>query len=93
MTDDPSPSPTEIISAEGFDLPDQPAPEPSSLPLVRDVLIRVPARHNIRLQSIIDRVNQDDELYMLWGCANLNAVDRLGMSDLFIAARPRSVAK
>jgi metal-dependent HD superfamily phosphatase/phosphodiesterase len=81
MTDDQSPPTTEIISAEGFDLPNQPAPEPPSLPLVRDVLIRVPARHNTRLQSIIDRVNQDDELYMLWRCANINAVDRLGMSD------------
>src|SRR2546430_14598727 len=81
MTDDEQQPTPHVIEAEGFELPDQPAPEPPSLPLVRDVLIRVPARHNARLQKIIDRVNQDDELYMFWRCANINAVDRLGMSD------------
>jgi metal-dependent HD superfamily phosphatase/phosphodiesterase len=81
MTDDQRQATTRIITAEGFDLPNQPAPEPPSLPLVRDVRIHMPTRHNTRLQSIIDRVNQDDELYMLWRCANINAVDRLGMSD------------
>jgi uncharacterized protein len=81
MTDDQRQPTTHIVTAEGFDLPDQPAPEPPSLPLVRDVLIHMPTRHNTRLQAIIDRVNQDDELYMLWRCANINAVDRLSMSD------------
>jgi uncharacterized protein len=72
---------SEIIQAEGFQLPPSPAPEPASLPLNRDVLMRVPARHNTRLQRILDRIDHDDELYMLWRCANINAVDRLGMSD------------
>jgi metal-dependent HD superfamily phosphatase/phosphodiesterase len=45
------------------------------------VMIRVPARHNPRLQQIIDRVNGDDELYTLWQVANVNAVQRLEMSD------------
>jgi len=44
-------------------------------------LIRVPVRHNPRLQRIIDRVNADDELYTLWQVSNNNAVKRLGMSD------------
>jgi metal-dependent HD superfamily phosphatase/phosphodiesterase len=44
-------------------------------------MIRVPARHNPRLQQIIDRVNGDDELYTLWQVANVNAVQRLEMSD------------
>ncbi len=44
-------------------------------------LIRLPARHNPRLQAIIDRVNADDELYALWQAANMNAVKRRGMSD------------
>jgi hypothetical protein len=44
-------------------------------------LIRLPARHNPRLQMIIDRVNADDELYALWQAANMNAVKRRGMSD------------
>jgi len=45
------------------------------------ILIRVPARHNPRLQQIIDHINQDDELYTLWQVMNVNAVQRLGMSD------------
>jgi metal-dependent HD superfamily phosphatase/phosphodiesterase len=45
------------------------------------VTIRMPTRHNPKLQQIIDRVNADDELYTLWQVANVNAVQRLGMSD------------
>jgi metal-dependent HD superfamily phosphatase/phosphodiesterase len=45
------------------------------------VMIRMPTRHNPRLQQVIDRVNGDDELYTLWQVANVNAVQRLGMSD------------
>jgi len=51
------------------------------LKLQQRFLIRVPARHNPRLQKIIDRVNADDELYTLWQVINMNAVKRLGMSD------------
>ncbi len=81
MTDIEPQVTSDIVEAEGFDLPAPAEREPPSLPLNRDVLIRVPARHNTRLQRILDRINQDDELYMLWRCANINAVDRLGMSD------------
>lgn len=45
------------------------------------ILIRIPARHNPRLQEIIERINGDDELYTLWQVMNVNAVQRLGMSD------------
>jgi len=45
------------------------------------IMIRVPARHNPRLQQVIDRVNADVELYALWQEINVNAVQRLGMSD------------
>jgi metal-dependent HD superfamily phosphatase/phosphodiesterase len=45
------------------------------------IVIRVPARHNPRLQQVIDRVNADVELYTLWQVININAVQRLGMSD------------
>jgi len=45
------------------------------------ILIRIPARHNPRLQVIIDRINGDDEIYTLWQVMNVNAVQRLGMSD------------
>lgn len=42
---------------------------------------QVPARHNTKLQQLIDRINADAELLQLWKCANINAVDRLNMSD------------
>jgi metal-dependent HD superfamily phosphatase/phosphodiesterase len=51
-------------------------PQPS-----QRIVIRVPARHNPRLQQVIDRVNADDELYTLWQVSNVNAVQRLKMND------------
>jgi metal-dependent HD superfamily phosphatase/phosphodiesterase len=47
----------------------------------RRVAINVPFRHNPRLKQFIDGVNQDDELYALWLAANVNAIERLGMTD------------
>jgi uncharacterized protein len=55
--------------------------EALSVPENEHVDIRVPARHNPVLQQVIDRVNADEELYALWQAMNVNAVDRLGMSD------------
>ena len=55
--------------------------EALSTPENEHIDIRVPARHNPVLQQIIDRVNADEELYALWQAMNVNAVDRLGMSD------------
>ena len=43
--------------------------------------IHLPARHNSTLQAVLDAVNSDDDLYAIWRCANVNAMDRLGMSD------------
>ena len=43
--------------------------------------IRLPLRHSPKLQQVIDRVNTDEELFSLWLAQNVNAVDRLGMSD------------
>jgi uncharacterized protein len=43
--------------------------------------IRLPVRHNPKLQQIIDRVNADEELYALWTAMNVNALERLGMTD------------
>jgi len=45
------------------------------------ILIRVPARHNPRLLQLVDRVNTDDELYSLWQVVNVNAVQRMKISD------------
>jgi uncharacterized protein len=36
---------------------------------------------NKKLAAVIERVNADDELYALWLAANVNAVERLGMTD------------
>lgn len=63
-----------------------PAPEvlPEEPPVAEArhrVQIQVPARHNPTLRAVIERVNADDDLYTIWRCANVNAVDRLGMSD------------
>ncbi len=41
----------------------------------------VPARHNPKLQTLVEQINADEELKQLWRCANVNAVDRLNMSD------------
>lgn len=54
---------------------------PETLKPPQRIVIRMPTRHNPKLQQIIDRVNRDDELYTLWQVANVNAVQRLGMSD------------
>jgi metal-dependent HD superfamily phosphatase/phosphodiesterase len=59
---------------------DQITKEPILQPPQR-IVIRVPARHNPRLQQVVDRVNADDELYTLWQVNNVNAVQRLSMND------------
>ena len=45
------------------------------------VLITVPVRGNGKLESLIQSVNEDDDLYGLWTAANVTAIDRLGMTD------------
>jgi uncharacterized protein len=43
--------------------------------------IRLPLRGNQMLTRVMRRVNDDVELHTLWRCANINAVDRSGISD------------
>ncbi|CAN5786705.1 hypothetical protein BH20GEM3_BH20GEM3_08050 [soil metagenome] len=45
------------------------------------LILNVPNRSNTKLAALIERINQDDELYALWLAANVNAVERLGMTD------------
>lgn len=47
----------------------------------RRITINVPNRHNAKLRQIIEQVNADDDLYGLWIAANVNAMERLGMTD------------
>jgi uncharacterized protein len=50
--------------------------------LANRVLINIPGSgRNDRLGRAIDMINADDELYALWVAGNINAVDRLGMTD------------
>jgi metal-dependent HD superfamily phosphatase/phosphodiesterase len=48
---------------------------------VAQMRIRVPARGNRKLRSILDRVNQDTELKALWHVSNVNAIARLQIND------------
>ncbi len=41
----------------------------------------VPARHNPRLQSLVERIKYDEELRQLWRCANLNVLNRPDLPD------------
>ena len=43
--------------------------------------MRVPARHNSTLAALVERMNDDLGLQQLWKCANVTAVERLGMTD------------
>ena len=45
------------------------------------IRMAVPDRHNPKLRQVMERVNDDDDLYGLWIAANVNAVERLQMTD------------
>jgi metal-dependent HD superfamily phosphatase/phosphodiesterase len=47
----------------------------------RRVVMNVPDRENAKLARLIEAINQDDELYALWIASNVNAMERLGMTD------------
>lgn len=41
----------------------------------------VPPQGNKKLKKLLEYINNDQELLQLWRCANVNAVDRSGISD------------
>ena len=45
------------------------------------VKIHVPTKGNKLLEMCLEKINQNDEIYALWDVINVNAIDRLGMSD------------
>lgn len=45
------------------------------------IVMAVPNRRNAKLRKVMELVNADDDLYGLWIAANVNAVERLGMTD------------
>jgi metal-dependent HD superfamily phosphatase/phosphodiesterase len=70
--DMPNPANNELI---------EPTSEPPETYVTRPDLIRLPTRHNHALAQIVVRVNADVELRTMWQVQNVNAVNRLGMSD------------
>ena len=42
---------------------------------------KIPLRNNKTLRRLVNRINADRELFQIWKCANVNAVDRSGISD------------
>ncbi len=43
--------------------------------------IRVPARRNSLVEKALELINKDVEIKTLWRILNINAIDRLGMTD------------
>ena len=67
--------------AEGFTLPAPFVAPPATEPLTPKETITIPARHNPTLQTVLERVNADEDLHAIWRCQNVTAVDRLKMTD------------
>lgn len=47
----------------------------------KDLVIHVPLNGNTLLEKCVDKINANEEIYALWKVINVNAQDRLGMSD------------
>lgn len=45
------------------------------------IKIQVPLEGNKILESVLNKINESDEIKALWKIMNVNAIDRLGMSD------------
>jgi metal-dependent HD superfamily phosphatase/phosphodiesterase len=43
--------------------------------------LKIPEKKNAKLKKLLKAIDQDAELNALWRCANVNAVDRFGISD------------
>ena len=62
-------------------IPDEALPRDIESRFERRIIMSVPDRHNPKLQKVMELVNADDDLYGLWIAANVNAVERLNMTD------------
>jgi metal-dependent HD superfamily phosphatase/phosphodiesterase len=56
-------------------------PDASPRPSPELTIFSVPARHNPRLQTLVERMSHDDELRQLWRSANLNVLNRPDLGD------------
>jgi len=70
----------ETVTPEEEGIPDQ---QPRSVEerFARRVEMHVPNRHNPRLRTVMEWANGNDELYAAWVSSNVNAIERLGMTD------------
>ena len=57
-------------------LPNSPSPTPP-----QSRMINVPIHGNKILEKVLDIINENQEVHTLWTVININAIDRLGMSD------------
>jgi uncharacterized protein len=71
----------EPVVAEGSSISYAEAPVEAEREREQRPLFHVPARHNTKLQRLVDEINADVSLHQIWRCANVNAVDRSNMSD------------
>lgn len=42
---------------------------------------KIPTKNNEKLKKLVELIQADEELNQMWKCANVNAVDRCGISD------------
>ncbi|HEX9016999.1 MAG TPA: HD domain-containing protein [Chloroflexota bacterium] len=80
MEDDSGPR-FEVQQVEGFPSTHKEEAVAGTEPLKPTEIIRFPTRRNKVLHQVLDRINSDEDLHTIWRCQNINAVDRLGMSD------------
>lgn len=48
---------------------------------LKEIKINVPSEHNELIKKALENINANDEIKTLWQVINVNAIDRLGMSD------------
>jgi metal-dependent HD superfamily phosphatase/phosphodiesterase len=70
-----------VDGIEGTEEAEAPASRDLAARFERRIVMNVPDRHNPKLRRLMELVNADDDLYALWTAANVNAVERLRMTD------------
>jgi uncharacterized protein len=72
------PEPEHLPEPPPVHQPEEPLPPREALATVR---VRAPTRGNRRLESLLEAVNNDDQVKAWWHVSAVNATRRLGMSD------------
>jgi metal-dependent HD superfamily phosphatase/phosphodiesterase len=81
MSEDPqiaAPSESGPVVAEGSQVS---YPQHEETAAEARAVFHVPSRRNEKLARLVTAINADVSLHQLWRCANINAVNRSGMSD------------